>query len=282
MLNMLTALATTAIILGKDEQLQLVVEAQNDAQDNDQRARHALVQSNIRLAHKVAKNHIRKGIDFNDLLACAAEGILIAIDKFDATKKASFTTYARLWMVAKCQEHIQANAGIVHCGSRTSKRLWSSLQKARKALGQEATSSDIAEHLSLDVKDVEACMRYMQNRGISLTAPLGKDKGNGTVATLISDNKMRQDERMERTENSQLISKALDVFTGTLNDRQKDIFLGRIANELEGKEKKCANTFGVTKQRVGQIEKDLRGKFARHLSSTFGDTGVRDMLKASF
>ena len=77
-------------------------------------------------------------------------------------------------------------------------------------------------------------------------------------------------------------SKALDVFTGTLNDRQKDIFLGRIANELEGKEKKCANTFGVTKQRVGQIEKDLRGKFARHLSNTFGDTGVRDMLRASF
>jgi len=87
MLNLLTALATTAIILGKDEQIQLVREAQDTA-DND--ARHNLVQANIRLAHKVAKKHVRKGLDFNDLLAQATEGILIAIDKFDVTKGASF------------------------------------------------------------------------------------------------------------------------------------------------------------------------------------------------
>ena len=89
MLNLLTSLATTAIILGKEEQIQLVTKAQ-DTTDND--ARHNLVQANIRLAHKVAKKHIRKGLDFNDLLACATEGILIAIDKFDVTKGASFTT----------------------------------------------------------------------------------------------------------------------------------------------------------------------------------------------
>ena len=140
MLNLLTSLAATAIILGKTEQIQLVREAQ-DTTDND--ARHNLVQANIRLAHKVAKKHIRKGLDFNDLLACATEGILIAIDKFDVTKGASFTTYARMWMVAKCQEHVQANAGLVHCGSRTSKKLWSGLQKARKAIGVDAQPAEV-------------------------------------------------------------------------------------------------------------------------------------------
>ena len=128
MLNMLTSLATTAVILSKAEQIQLVAQAQAD---DCATARHELVQANVRLAHKVAKKNIRKGIDFNDLLACATEGILIAINKFDATQGASFTTYARMWMVAKCQEHVQANAGLVHCGSRTSKKLWSGLQKAR-------------------------------------------------------------------------------------------------------------------------------------------------------
>ena len=277
MLNMLTALATTAIILGKDEQIQLVTEAQA-SYDSD--ARERLIQSNIRLAHKVAKKHIRKGIDFNDLLACATEGILIAIDKFDVTKGASFTTYARMWMVAKCQEFVQANAGMVHCGSRTSKKLWSGLQKARKAIGVDAQPSEIAAHMGLDVEDVEACLMFMSARGTSMDAPLSAD--GGTIATVIPDGKMGQDERFERTANSEAILVAVSEFANTLNDRQRAIFLGRVANEIVGADKQCATTFGVTKQRVGQIEKDLRGKLARHFTTSFGEVGVKAMLRASF
>ena len=277
MLNMLTALATTAIILGKDEQIQLVTEAQA-SHDND--ARERLISSNIRLAHKVAKNHIRKGLDFNDLLACATEGILIAVDKFDASKKASFTTYARMWMIAKCQEYVQANAGLVHCGSRTSKKLWSGLQKARKAIGVDAQPAEIAAHMGLDVEDVEACLMFMSARGTSLDAPLSDD--GGTIATVVPDGKMGQDVRLERTANSEAILVAVSDFVNTLNDRQRAIFLGRIANEIVGEDKKCATTFGVTKQRVGQIEKDLRGKLARHFTATFGNDGVGNMLRASF
>ena len=276
MLNMLTALATTAIILGKDEQIQLV----RKAQDADQTARHDLVQANIRLAHKVAKKHIRKGLDFNDLLASATEGILIAIDKFDVTKGASFTTYARMWMVAKCQEHVQANAGLVHCGSRTSKKLWSGLQKARKAIGVDATPDELAAHMGLNVEDVHACLMYMSARGASLDAPLSDD--GGTIATVIGDGKMGQDVRLERTANSEHIRKTIATFILGLNDRQRAIFKGRVVNELLGNDKQCATTFGVTKQRVGQIEKDLRGKLARHFTATLGASGVSDMLRASF
>jgi len=277
MLNMLTALAATAVILGKEEQIQLVAKAQ-EAECND--ARHALVQANIRLAHKVAKKHIRKGLDFNDLLASATEGILIAINKFDATQGASFTTYARMWMTAKCQEHVQSNAGLVRCGSRTSKKLWSGLQKARKAIGVDAQPAEIAAHMGLDEADVIACLQYMQARGTSLDAPLSAD--GGTIATVISDGKSDQHDRMERTQNSEIIRKTVASFMVSLNERQRDIMKGRVINGLLGENKRCATTFGVTKQRVGQIEKDLRGKLARHFTATFGSDGVGDMLRASF
>jgi len=277
MLNLLTSLATTAIILGKDEQIQLVRDAQ-DTTDND--ARHNLVQANIRLAHKVAKKHVRKGLDFNDLLAQATEGILIAIDKFDVTKGASFTTYARMWMVAKCQEFVQSNAGLVHCGSRTSKKLWSGLQKARKAIGVDAQPSELAAHMGLNVEDVEACLMFMSARGTSLDAPMSDD--GGTIATVVPDGKIDQSERLERTANSEAILVAVSDFVDTLNDRQRAIFTGRVVNELVGSDKQCATTFGVTKQRVGQIEKVLRAKLARHFTATFGADGVNDMLRASF
>ena len=82
MTNLLTTIAATAIILSKSEQIELVAFATSPQCDDKirQEARRRLVQSNIRLAHKVAKKHIRTGLAFNDLLACATEGILIAID----------------------------------------------------------------------------------------------------------------------------------------------------------------------------------------------------------
>ena len=68
MANALTALAATAIILSKSAQSELVAAFQADGNKD---ALHGLVKANIRLAHKVAKKNVRKGLDFNDLLSCA-------------------------------------------------------------------------------------------------------------------------------------------------------------------------------------------------------------------
>jgi len=275
MINALTSLAASVVILSKEDQADHVAAYQRTGDD---RALETLIRSNIRLAHKVAKKNIRRGVDFNDLLAAAVEGIIIAAGKFDATKGASFTTYSRQWMIAKCQEFVQANAGMVHVGSRTSKRLWGGLQKARKVLGQDATPEAIAEHLSLDVGDVRECMVFMTARGTSLDAPLSAD--GGTVATVIGDNSMRQDEVLERTQNSERILCAISEFAGTLNDRQRAVLVGRIVYELVGADKRCATTFGVSKQRVGQIEKDLTRRMASFLTRNLGKDSVDQMLSA--
>jgi len=275
--NMLTTFATLAVILSKEEQIQLVSRFQADRNPDDLAA---LISSNVRLAHTVARKHNRNGIDFNDLLAQATEGIIIAADKFDPTKGASFTTYARMWMTAKCQEFVQANAGIVHCGSRTAKRLWSGLQKARKAIGQDATAPELAAHMGLDVTDVEACLRFMATRGSSLDTPIN-DSG-ATVATVVPSGRMRQDVALERTQHNERIVTALGSFIEGLNDRQADIFRGRIANDIIGEDKRDANSFGVSKQRVGQIEKDLRGKLRAHFTRVLGNDGVAEVLRATF
>jgi RNA polymerase sigma factor (sigma-70 family) len=282
MTNLLTTLAASCVILSKAEQIARVFTFQSDETPEDERqdALQDLVSSNIRLAHKVAKQHIRRGLDFNDLLAQATEGIIIAAGKFDATKKASFTTYAKQWMRAKCQEFVQANAGILHCGSRTSKRLWSSLQKAQKALGLNATPEAIAAHLKLDVDDVQACLRTMSSRGVSMDAPLSAD--GGTVSSIVPSRTLRQDTLLERTQNSENIARALQSFAMTLDNRQKSILAGRIMNDVLGREQRCAKTFGVSKQRVGQIEKNLRLKLQSHFARHLGADGIKDIIRATF
>ena len=104
MSNAITNLAATAIILSKSAQSELCALAQA----GDASARQDLVQTNIRLGYKIAKKYNRNGIQHDDLMAACVEGILTAINKFDPSQGASFTTYARQWMIAKCQEHVQA------------------------------------------------------------------------------------------------------------------------------------------------------------------------------
>ena len=283
MTALLTTLAATAIILNKAEQIARVRIIQNpeSTQAEVQQATHDLVQANVRLAHKVAKKHVRNGLDFQDLLAQACEGIVYAAGKYEVGSKASFTTYANQWMRAKCQEYVQANAGILHCGSRTSKKLWSSLQKAQKALGPDATPEAIAAHLSLDAGDVRECLASMTSRGVSINKPVGDENG-ATIGSIIPDTALRQDIAMERTQNSESIAQALEAFASSLKPAHAEIFRSRVVAGLTGDDQRCAKSFGVTKQRVGQIEKQLRSKLADHFTRSFGADGVKTMLRASF
>ena len=283
MTSLLTTLAATCIILNRADQIARVsiIQSPESTQAEVQKATHDLVGANVRLAHKVAKKHVRNGLDFQDLLAQACEGIVHAASKYEVGNAASFTTYARMWMRAKCQEYVQANAGILHCGSRTSKKLWSSLQKAQKALGPDATPEAIAAHLDLDADDVRQCLASMTARGVSVDKPIGVEQG-ATIGSIIPDRTMRQDERMERSHNSADILTALSEFTDGLNERHRAILAGRVIHEILGRDQACAKSFGVTKQRVGQIEKQLRSKLADHFTRSFGKDGVRAMLRASF
>ncbi|MEC8977637.1 MAG: sigma-70 family RNA polymerase sigma factor [Pseudomonadota bacterium] len=283
MTALLTTLAATCIILSKAEQIARVRIIQDPASTaaEIQQATHDLVGANVRLAHKVAKQHVRAGLDFQDLLAQACEGIVYAAGKYDTASAASFTTYAKQWMRARCQEHVQANAGLLHCGSRTSKKLWSSLQKAQKAIGVDATPEAIAAHLSLDAGDVRACLASMTSRGVSIDKPVSDENG-ATIGSIIPDTALRQDVAMERTQNSESIASALESFAATLKPAHAEILRGRVIAGLTGDDQRCAKSFGVSKQRVGQIEKQLRSKLAAHFTRSFGADGVNAMLRASF
>ena len=283
MTTLLATLAATAIILNRTEQIAHVrtVQCADSTPAEVRAAQAALVSANVRLAMKVAKKHVRNGVSFDDLLAQACEGIVYAASKYEVGNAASFTTYAKQWMRARCQEHVQANAGLLHCGSRTSKKLWSSLQKAQKALGPDATPEAIAAHLSLDVTDVNACLSSMTSRGVSINKPVGDEKG-ATIGSIIPSGAIRQDVAMERTQNSESIADALETFAADLKPAHAEILRGRVIAGLTGDDQRCAKTFGVSKQRVGQIEKQLRVKLAAHFTRSFGADGVKAMLRASF
>lgn len=263
--GIVTLLATTQI-LTRDIQIDLVREAQKS---NDNKALDALIKSNLPMAVKIAKKHIRNGIDIEDLTAEAITGIIRAVESFNPEKGASFTTYAAQWMRAKCQEFVQANCGTIRVGTRTAKKLHSGLARVRRQFGSDVDNTTIARELGLDESEVADIVPLITSRAASLSAPIG-DEGATFGDTLMSGS-ISQEEAMDRTETSQAILVAVSDFADTLNDRQRAIFTGRVIADYLGNDKADASSFGVTKQRVCQIEKELTKKLQKH----FINAGLR-------
>lgn len=256
-----TLLATTQI-LQRGTQIELVRIAQNS---NDNEALDALIKSNLPMAVKIAKKHVRNGIDIEDLTAEAITGIIRAVDTFNPEKGASFTTYAAQWMRAKCQEFVQANCGTLRVGTRSAKKLHAGVARIRRTFGSDVSNEIIARELGLDEAEVTDILPLISTRAASLNAPIGTD--GATFGETLVDEKINQFDKLERTRNSEAIAAAVADFSNNLKDKQRAIFNGRILAEYLGNDKVSANDFGVSKQRVGQIEKDLTAKLRNHLTN---------------
>ena len=232
-----------------------------------------LIDANIRMAYKVARKHLRRGIEFDDLVSEAVVGIIKAASRYDATRGASFTTFARQWMVSQCQEHVRSNCGTVRVTSRVGNLLHSKFGKIRQALGNNPTTTQIAEFLGVDdVSEIETALRFLGRHFASLEKPINAE--GSTVATFVADDAIIQDEKMERTQNSEAISASIQSFVEGLKERDKEIFIKRVASDVFGEESVTAivlaEKHGLTKQRVCQIEKGLKEKLRSHFAKELG------------
>ena len=266
-MNSLFNLLATTQILQRGTQIDLVRVAQKS---KDNKALDALIKSNLPMAVKIAKKHVRNGIDIEDLTAEAITGIIRAVDSFDPEKGASFTTYATQWMRAKCQEFVQANCGTMRVGTRSAKKLHAGVARIRRTFGSDVSNEVIARELGLDESEVINILPLISTRAASLTAPMIGSDGATFGDTLVSES-LNQFDKLQRTQESENISDLVAEFAESLKPRHREIFLGRILAEYLGKDKLDASSFGVTKQRVCQIEKELTKK----LQKRFIDAGLR-------
>ncbi len=240
-----------------------------------------LVRSNMRLAISIARKHQRNSLDLEDLIAEAMTGIMRAADTFDGSKGASFTSYSAQWIRANVQAFVQENCGTVRIGTRTGKKLYASLPRLRRQFGDELTPEVIARELSVDVADVTATLPLLGARAASLNAPLSQD--GGTFGDLIEGNDMGPENKLDRTRNAEAIVSSLSTFADSLNERELDIFNGRVINEVTGSDTipaaDIASVHGVTKQRVSQLESRIKKNLRAHFVREFGDA-ITDMMGA--
>mgnify|MGYP003112065647 CR=1 FL=1 len=215
----------------------------------------ALVHANLPAAVKIAKRFRRNGIELVDLVAEAVTGIIRAAQSFEPSAGASFNTYASTWMRARVQEFVQANCGTLRVGTRAGHKLHNGLAKVRREHGSDVSFEVIAAELDIEVSEVEAILPLITTRAASLSTPIGD--GEISLGDTINSDLPDAEELVNRSQFATQIREVLADFAQNLKPLQKDVLERRVIADLMGNSKADANTFGVTKQRVSQIERDL-------------------------
>ncbi|MEW6641709.1 MAG: RNA polymerase sigma factor RpoH [Pseudomonadota bacterium] len=227
----------------------------------DRDAAHKLVTSHLRLVAKIAMGYRGYGLPIAEVVSEGNVGLMQAVKRFEPEKGFRLATYAMWWIKASIQEYILRSWSLVKMGTTANqKKLFFNLRKAKSkisALDEGDMRPDqvqtIAKRLGVTEQDVVDMNRRLGGDA-SLNAPIRDDGEPGEWQDWLVDTSPNQEAVMAESEELDHRRDALNGAMGVLNARERRIFEARrLADEPMTLEDLAAE-FGVSRERVRQIE----------------------------
>ncbi|AYO83694.1 MULTISPECIES: RNA polymerase sigma factor RpoH [Methylobacterium] len=226
----------------------------------DREAAHRLVTSHLRLVAKIAMGYRGYGLPIGEVVSEGNVGLMQAVKRFDPDKGFRLATYAMWWIKAAIQEYILRSWSLVKMGTTANqKKLFFNLRKAKgkiSALDEGDLRPDqvkqIATRLGVPEQDVIDMNRRLSG-DTSLNAPL-REEGEGEWQDWLVDNAPSQETVLAREQEGQNRLSALRDALGVLNPRERRIFEARRLAEDPITLEDLSGEFGVSRERVRQIE----------------------------
>ena len=227
----------------------------------DTDAAHKLVTSHLRLVAKIAMGYRGYGLPISEVVSEGNVGLMQAVKRFEPEKGFRLATYAMWWIKAAIQEYILRSWSLVKMGTTANqKKLFFNLRKAKSkisALEEGDLRPDqvkvIAKRLGVTEQDVVDMNRRLGGDA-SLNAPIRDDGESGEWQDWLVDDAPSQERIMadneEKDNRHEALTSALDV----LNERERRIFEARRLADDPITLEDLASEFGVSRERVRQIE----------------------------
>lgn len=263
--------ASAYSVLKKEEEWEtarLIQEGKTSAER--EAAKDKLIKHNFRLVVSIAKHYRYRGVRFEDLIQEGHIGLMRAAEKFEYKRGYRFSTYANWWIR-------QAIVRAIENQSRTIKvpiyqippinHVRHATRILCQKLGRDPTSREIAKHMEMTVEDVDTILGY-NREPVSLETPVGED--GATLAGAIAD------------EGAPLADNAMDTQTfktkiaevvSSLDPHQQQIIKMRFGLHPYNREyslQEIGNKFGVTRERIRQIEKKALGILKKRMLNRNG------------
>jgi len=242
---------------------------------DDPEAAYKLVSSNLRLVVKVAMDFQKYWMrNFLDLIQEGNVGLVQAAKKFDPFREVKFSYYAAYWIRAYILKFIMDNWRMVKIGTTQAQRkLFFSLNKERKLLESQGFQPDtklLAQRLHVKESEVIEMSQRMDNWDVSLESPVREDS-NDEQKDFLPHRGPSVEELVAGREIRQRMADILQDLQSSLNDKEQMILQTRLLSDEPQTLQDIADTFGISRERVRQIEVNLLKKMKKHLEKEVPD-----------
>ncbi len=264
-------------LLSREETEELAVRFKETGDPN---AAYRLVSSNLRLVVKVAMDFQKYWMqNFMDLVQEGNVGLVQATKKFDPYRGVKFSYYAAYWIRAYILKFIMDNWRLVKIGTTQAQRkLFFSLNKEKKQLESQGFKPDVkllAERLNVKESEVVEMSQRMDNWDVSLEAPVRSDSEDEQKSFLPSDGPGIE-EVVASQQMRERLGEVLAAIDDKLNEKERKILQTRLLTDEPKTLQTIADEFGISRERVRQIEANLLKKLRRRLEKDLPD--IQDFL----
>ncbi|CAH0350999.1 RNA polymerase sigma factor RpoH [soil metagenome] len=253
--------------------------AKRYAEHQDPEAAAQLVTSHLRLVAKIAMGYRGYGLPVSELISEGNIGLMQGVKKFEPERGFRLATYAMWWIRASIQEFILRSWSLVKMGTTASqKKLFFNLRRMKNNIEafedgdlRPEDVTHIATKLGVSEDDVVSMNRRMAMGGdTSLNVPLRED-GEGQWQDWLQDTDPLQDERVADAQERDLRHSMLIEAMRDLNEREKHILAERRLAEEPKTLEDLSQVYGVSRERVRQIEVRAFEKLQKAMMRIAGD-----------
>jgi RNA polymerase sigma-32 factor len=242
---------------------------------NDQEALHQLIKGNLRLVVKIAKGFwTGNGTSFTDLIQEGNIGLVQAARKFDPLKKVKFSYYASFWIKAYIHKYLMNNHRSVRIGTTQSQRkIFYNFKKVKNRLldeGIDPTPEEVSRRLNVPQKDLVEMQQRLENPDISLNDPL-RSRGHEEIGDKLISSSPSAEEKFVKHQLKALLRENARQFRKDLDSREIEILEHRILAVQPATLKTLGDKYGVSRERIRQVESRIIEKLREFLMKEFPD-----------
>jgi RNA polymerase sigma-32 factor len=268
------AAAMRAPMLERDYEVEL---GRRWRDEQDEKALDELVTSHVRLVVRIASGFRGYGLPVSDLIQEGNIGLMEAAKRFDPERNVRFSTYASWWILASVQEFIVRNSSIIRIGTTPAqKSLFFNLRRLRAKIAEniggpmtDENRQTIANLLDVPIAAVERMEAHLSAPDRSLNISVGNEDGE-ELQNFLADDRPTPEEAVTEILDSETRAQWLHEAMQTLTAREKDIIRHRFLDDDRTTLAEIGENYGVTKERIRQIEGRALAKLKAVLTEQHG------------